>query len=338
MDVRALRYRVSFRNGSDQLEGDLVLPSGGGPHPVAVLVGGTGGMRDRGRWIEDLALLGLATLTWDSPGWGDSLGMRRWQAPDERTLEVTAAVQFLATVPEISPHGIGVIGADAGAWAAVLAAALTPQIRAAVLLSPPCTDPHGQELVRLGQRLAGQGFTGAEVGLAQLVLRERLRRLAAGWDAVSILQAEAPCRPTEWYGWLPGTTVPQLQAFASLAEYEPASLLASLACPVLAVFGADDPATSAWANAQALREALTHAPGDDHHLMILPRTDRAYLPAGAPGWTGPRPPGDWQLDVVGCIGDWLAPRLARYRWAAPRPGVPVTPGGGVALIPVPRAG
>ena len=338
MDVRALRYQISFRNGSDLLEGDLVLPAGPGPHPVAVLVGGAGGARDRGRWIEDLALLGLATITWDSPGWGESLGMRRWQGPDERTMEVTAAVDYLGTLAEVSPHGVAVIGADGGAWTAVLAAALSPRIRAVVLLSPPCTDPHGQELVRLGQRLSGNGFTGAEAGLAQLVLGERIRRLAAGWDAASVLEAEAPCRSTDWYSWLPGTTVPQLEAFAKLVDYQPASLLASLTCPVLGVFGTDDPATPAWPNAQALREALAWSPGSDHHLMILPRTDRAFLAVGAPGWAGPRAPGDWQLDVVGCVGDWLAPRLARYRWAEAMSETTVTPGGGVALIPVPRAG
>ena len=313
MDVQAVRYQVSFRNGPDLLQGDLVLPAGPGPHPAAVLVGGTSGPRDRGRWVEQLALYGLATLSWDSPGWGASGGWRRWQAPDERTMEVLAAVDLLAGLRDVSPGGIAVVGGDAGAWAAALAAALSRRIQGLVLLAPPCTNPHLQELHRLGQRMSGCGFIAAEVGLAQLVLAERIRRLAAGEDVASVLRAEAPCRHASWYGWLPGTTPAEVEAFAGLARYQAPALLASVGCPVLGIYGTDDPAIDTWRDAQALRLALAAAPGSDRHVLVLPRSDEAFVPPGAPGWTGPREPGDRHHELVACAADWLAPRLARNR-------------------------
>src|SRR5690348_16614972 len=124
MIFRAVRYQVSFWNGTRLLDADLVVPAALGPRRAAVLVGGASVPGDHGRWVESLALAGIATLSWDSPGWGTSAGPRLWQAPDERTLEVVAAAQFLHGLLDVSPGGVAVIGADTGCWSATLAAAL----------------------------------------------------------------------------------------------------------------------------------------------------------------------------------------------------------------------
>jgi uncharacterized protein len=358
MDVRAARYQVCFASGPELLQGDLVVPAGPGPHPAVVIVGSSSGPRDRRAWVEQLALHGLATLTWDSPGWAEeSSGYRRWQAPDERALEVLAAIDLLARIPEIAP-GVGMIGSDTGCWTALLASALSRRVRAVGLLAPPCTGAMNQELCRLGPRLRGRWFIPAEVGLAQLVLGERIRRLAAGESAAAVWHAEAPCRHAPWYPWLPGTSEFEIGAFATLADYNPAALLRSVSCSVLGVFGTDDASTPAWPNAQALRAALTTSPAQDHDVVVVPHSDEAFTPPGSPGWDGPRLPGNWHHEVADLVGSWLAPRLARYRWthapevgssstgevrslgSAPAVGQ-VVPTGQVAsglFTPVPRAG
>jgi len=316
MSYPAVRYQTSFRSGPALLHGDLVLPSGPGPHPAVVLVGGSSGPRDRGHWVDDLAAHGFATLSWDSPGWGGSSGERRWQAPHERALEIVAAVDQLAGIGDVAPGGVAVVGTDAGGWGAVLAASLTRRIGAVALLAPPCTGVQEQEVLRLGQRLRGRGFITAEVALAEMVLRERIRRLAAGHDAPSVLRAEAPCRHAPWYGWLPGTTPGELAAFAALASYRPAGLLSSVGCPVLGVFGADDPATPLREGTTVLFDALGRAPGGEHRIFVLGRTDEAFVPAGAPGRPVPLVPGDWHPDVVHCLTQWLVPHLTRSALAA----------------------
>ena len=316
MMFQAVRYQVSFWNGSVPLQGDLVIPPGPGPHPAVVLVNGTSGPRDRGRWIDAVAHCGMATLTWDSPGWGGSEGgPRAWQAPDQRTMEVLAAVDFLRDVRDVSATGVGVIGSDLGCWAAALAAGLSSRVASLVLLSPPAVGGMWQELHRLGQRLRAGGFITAEIGLAQLVLRERIRRLAAGQDGATILAAEAACRHAPWYGWLPGTTVAEIEAFGTVASYDPGGLLGPVRCPVLAVFGADDTESPAWEGAETVRRALASAAPRDHQVVVLPRTDDALRPVWAADGAGPRAPGDWHPDLVGYITDWLAPRIGRLRQA-----------------------
>ncbi|MDQ1288297.1 MAG: uncharacterized protein QG622_1862 [Actinomycetota bacterium] len=345
MSFEAVRYQVSFTTSWSRLAADLVLPAGAGPHPAAVLVGAASGPRDRRRWTQFLALHGLATLSWDSPGWGASSGQRRWQAPDERTMEVVAAVDFLRGVRDVAPGGISLVGSDSGAWAAALGAALSSQVSALVMIAPPCTGAPGQELVRLAQRLRGLGFISAEISLAQFVLAERIRRLASGEDPRAVIFAEAPCRHAPWYGWLPGVTPEEIATFATLPGYRAASVLPLVHCPVLGVYGTDDAATPAWDNANLLRDALLASPGRDHQVFVLPRSDGAF--AGAvPAGEGPVVPGDWHPELVDAVTDWLLPRLAYPRASHPQFAPPPFPHPQLqlpyapALAPpgVPRAG
>jgi uncharacterized protein len=314
VSFEAMRYQVSFGNASRPLSGDLVIPAGMGPHPVAVLVSGTSGPRDQGRWVQALAQYGLATLSWDSPGWGSSPGALHWQAPDERTMEVVAAMDFLQGVRDVSPDGVALIGSDSGGWAAALGAVLSSRVSALVLIAPPCTGAMNQEVHRLGQRLHGRGFSPAETALAQLVLTERIRRLMEGDDAAAVLRTEAPCWHAPWYGCLPGVTTAELEAFATLADFHPAAALPSIDCPLLGVFGEDDPATPGWANAHLLSEMLGLTHGRDRQILVLPRTDDAFIAADSGGWRPPMPPGDWHPDVAAAVCSWLAPRLSPHRW------------------------
>lgn len=331
MSGRAVRYEVSFWNGASLLDADLVVPTASGARRAAVLVSGGSGPRDRRRWVETLALSGIATLSWDSPGHGTSLGPRAWQAPHERALEVVAAAEFLHSIADHPAGGVALVGADAGAWAAALAAALSSRVGALALVTPPCTDVGRQEVHRLGRRLGAAGFLPAETALAQLVLAERIRALWAGYDAGSVLRAEAPCWHAPWYPWLPGTTEAELESFASLAGYLPRALLAPVHCPVLGIFGADDDGTPVSDNALLLREALTSSPCQDHHLLVVHQT-LALSPAspwaatGSPAWHGTGDTENYSADLVSALAGWLGPTLGQ-----PRPT-------GTPAVGVPRAG
>jgi len=313
MIFEAARHSVSFWNGSAMLVGDLVIPAGPGPHPVVILVPGVSGPRERGRWSEDLAQGGLATLTWDSPGWGESFGLGTWQPPNQRAMEILAGVDFLHTMCSISTQGIAVIGADLGGWAAVLAAALSSRIEALVLLTPPIVSTAHQIVDRLARRLRVAGFISAEIDLAQAVLCERVRRLGAGHSPDSIYASEAACRPAPWYPWLPGTTPSDIEAFATVLAYDPWTLIRPLQCPILAVLGEDDPATPAYQGAELLRRVFTTPEQHDRHIAVLPRTDNGLRPVWAADGDGPQLPGDWNPETVSTITSWVTPRIGHRR-------------------------
>src|SRR4051812_20194252 len=157
MFFQSVRYQVTFWNGSQLLQGDLVIPPGPGPHPAVLLFGGTPGPRDRGRWINMLAQSGLAVLSWDSPGWGGSTGERGWQPPGERTMELLAAVDFLREVRDVHGDRLGVIASDLGCWSGALAAGLSSRVGALIMLTPPCTGAMSHELIRIEHRMRGLG-------------------------------------------------------------------------------------------------------------------------------------------------------------------------------------
>ena len=308
----AERHEVRFWHGSQLLEGEVVVPPGPGPHPAAALVGGAGGRRDRSGWADELASgCGLLTLSWDAPGWGRSPGRRGWQSPDRRALELLAGVGFLAGAQECRDGSVVIAGASAG-WAALFAAGLSSRVEALVLISPPGIDAVGHELERLALRLRGRGFISAEVGLAQAVLTERIRRLAAGQDGAAVYASEAACRHAPWYPWLPGTTAEEIESFGAIARLDLHAMAAAVRCPVLAVFGLDEQGARVWHRAEQVRQALGSSPQPDHEVLVMPGS--TSLSAG-PVWSlhrdGPRPVGDRPLDVVGLISTWTSQRLGR---------------------------
>lgn len=107
--------------------GKLFLPSGHGPHPVVIVLKGTGGGFDldkaaalsrHGFAVLALAYLGIPPL----PDWLHRIPLEYFEA----------ALGWLAAQPEIDSERTGVLGVSRGAELALLMAAAYPQIRAVV--------------------------------------------------------------------------------------------------------------------------------------------------------------------------------------------------------------
>lgn len=313
MLFQATRTSVSFGHGSTPVAGDLVVPAGPSPHPAVALVGGVSGPRDTSRWVDELAHSGLMTLSWDSPGWGDTPGSGAWQSPDQRMPELLAAVDYL-TGPEVPASGVGLIAEDLGSWAGIMAAGLSPQVEALVLLSPPLSDLLMQEAERLGRQLRARGFSSAEVQLAQAVLLERCRRLATGQSGHAVLAAEAACRHAPWYPWLPGTTAEEFEAYAAIARYDAWTLLSMVRCPVLAVFVEHEQPATVWRDAELARQALDTRSGHDHRVLVMPAAGSGQVITWDLARTGPTILQEGSFDLIALIADWLRPRVSRDRW------------------------
>lgn len=314
MQFQATRTSTSFWQGPTRLAADLVVPAGPPPFPAVVLVGDAGGPRDDGPWVDELAHGGLLTLSWDSPGWRESPGQRRWQSPDQRIPELLAAIDYLATVPGLPSGGVGLVAAGLGGWAAMMAASVASRVEAIVLLSTPLTNVLAQEVELVGLNLRATGFTAAEVQLAQTVMWERIRRLCAGQGGRVVLEAEAACRQAPWYSFLPGTTPAELEALIEIGRYDAAALLSLVRCPVLAIFHERDDQTNVWQDAQLARRSLDARGRRDHLVLIVPqpgswrgiswevtRSGVRMLPEGSP-------------DLIGLIAGWLSAQLPRDRW------------------------
>ena len=90
---------VRFESGGNTLAGTLYLPSGPCPHPALVMLQGSGPTdRDSGGYfppIRDHFLsTGLAVLSWDKPGIGESTGHWTRQTLFDRADDALAAIDF----------------------------------------------------------------------------------------------------------------------------------------------------------------------------------------------------------------------------------------------------
>jgi alpha-beta hydrolase superfamily lysophospholipase len=105
------------------------------PSPGVVLVHMLG--RSKDEWAlmaERLQEAGATVLAIDLRGHGSSAGSAGVLGP--MVGDVGAAIDWLATRPNVRPSSVGVVGASLGANLAAIAAAGKPAVRAVALLSP----------------------------------------------------------------------------------------------------------------------------------------------------------------------------------------------------------
>jgi hypothetical protein len=120
---------VTFGSDGHRLLGTLYLARGGEPKPTALLLHGCPGLQQNGDLAVALRDRGWNSLVFHYRGcWGS--GGRY----DLRTVpaDVTAAVDHLSggAHPQVDPRRLAVIGHSLGGWAALLAAAGDPRLRA----------------------------------------------------------------------------------------------------------------------------------------------------------------------------------------------------------------
>jgi pimeloyl-ACP methyl ester carboxylesterase len=239
---------------------------------------------------DRLARAGIAVLRFDDRGVGGS-GGKRVEVSGATTRDLAedarAAVEFLATQPEIDPSRVGVIGHSEGGLIAPIAANESDAVRFAVLLAGSAV-PGAQVLERqTGDITAAEGASPEIVEWSVGWTRELIAISAS--DA-SPAEAEAEMRevasraiagaPPGAVDDNPDAAVDQtIAAFLDpwmrfFLAYDPAPALAQLEVPVLAVFGGLDLQVSAEDNAPAAETAL--AGNADATVVVIDEVNHLF--------------------------------------------------------------
>jgi dienelactone hydrolase len=123
---------VLFRADDGRLINALFTEAGERQGPAVVLVPMLGRPKDDWNALaQQLADAGISALAIDLPSLSPPPdGFGRWH------LDISAAISFLVSRPEIKPSSIGVLGASLGANLAAVEAASDPRVRALALISP----------------------------------------------------------------------------------------------------------------------------------------------------------------------------------------------------------
>lgn len=127
---------VTFKSYAWDLAGTLRLPADFDPkrqYGAIVCVHPSGGVKEQtaGLYAERLAAQGFITLAYDATFQGESTGEpRHLENPHLRVEDVSAAIDYLTTLPYVDNARIGVLGICAGGGYATNAAVIDTRIKA----------------------------------------------------------------------------------------------------------------------------------------------------------------------------------------------------------------
>lgn len=289
---------LEFAGGAPDvtLAATLLLPVGASADarvPGVVLITGSG-VQDRDETIvgrkpfrvlaEALAARGYAVLRYDDRGskalgMGASTGSAAGATLADTALDARAALQFLATRPEVDAQRLVACGHSTGGLEVAMLLRAEAVSGAAVLLAAPTVS--GATLLELQSvkilaatvRLGKLALTEAQVQAAGRVQAELVRAYLAGDEKATRAAAEAAVRFNS--ALQPAASAPTGEALDRAASaaiatfkspwmdhflrYDPAPDLASSRVPVLAIFGSLDLQVPPEQNAQPAVNALTAA-------------------------------------------------------------------------------
>lgn len=233
---------IPIPSGEIALAAQLELPSGPGPHPVVVVVHGSGkdAVRenfncDQSPWLQR----GVGLLCYDKRGVGQSTGSYSNVSAgnSERVFpilagDVVSIVDYLAGRSDVDNDAIGLIGASQAGWIMPLAASLTEEIDFIISIS---------------------GAT-SSVGISDR------------FDAI----AEKDLSEEE--------IAANLASFEGTEGFDPRPLLEELEIPVLWLYGGRDQ-SNPTANDVAIIEEIIAERGSDFTVEVFPNANHEFLDA-----------------------------------------------------------
>jgi uncharacterized protein len=315
--------QVRFRDGEITLAGSLFLPAGNRPYPAVVVFHGSGAQaRDNltGHWFAEQ---GIACLTWDKRGVGESTGDFRAVAFTTLVDDGLAAISFLKARPDIDPHRIGVWGLSQGGWLGPLAASQSKDVAFVIAISGPGVSPGEQMVFFYANELRDRGVPEPQVAEASDLRRLVWHYLSTGegYDAAKNALQRAEKRP--WFaafreqsdGSFSGTPVTAILKENSIRDrlwfkaeinYDPRIALRKLKVPALFVFGDQDRLVPVQTSADIICKTLTESGHRDFTIKTFPGADHILrLESAASG--GRRPFATGYLQTV---SEWVRSKVS----------------------------
>lgn len=308
---------VQFLSGDVRLSGTLVQPGFPGPYAAVVLLHGSGPEARNlfmARWF---AGQGLAALTYDKRGVGESKGDFREVPFMKLADDGLAAIDFLRSRGDVDGHKIGVWGLSQGGWLGPLAASHSPHVAFVISVSGPGVSPGEQMIFYYASELRARGLSESDIREASALRREvwECMRTGNGFE-----QAKADLersRTAAWYNEVKqqeddlfGTLQPPGNLkktrtrswFHEETGYDPVPALKKLAVPALFIFGADDTLVPVGQSVDVI-SAVASADKKDFTIVVFPHADHTLHTMTADGNRALLP------DYLQRMHEWLGQRV-----------------------------
>jgi uncharacterized protein len=283
---------VKFENSNSgiSLAGTLTLPQKTGKFPVVILISGSGQHNRDGEMLghkpflvlaDHLTKKGIAVLRYDDRGVGKSTGNFASAITTDFASDVSAAISYLLTRPEIDAKKIGLIGHSEGGLVAPMVAVERKEVGFIVLLAGPALP--GEEILAKQSWLIGKanGLSDSLLANGEVVNRKiyaALKKQGSDDD----IKLEVTSVIEDAVTALPGAQQPPIDKralfvsqkvstvvtpwFRFFVSYDPAPTLSKLKCPVLALYGENDLQVPPKENAASIKTML--AKGKNKNFLV----------------------------------------------------------------------
>ncbi len=293
---------VAFKNpqANITLSGTLTLPSEEGNYPAVILITGSGPQNRDGEVVghkpflviaDHLTKKGIAVLRYDDRGYGQSTGDFKSGTSLDFAIDVESAVTYLKTRKEINQNKIGLVGHSDGGMIAPIVAAKSHDVAFIVLLAGPGIQ--GSELLKVRHELMARavGMSEAEIQESkkssektiEIVSRSKDTQVIKA-DLTKYLKENPPNIPSRLLP--PGMTMEEIVAaqideftspwFVYFLNYDPATTLEKVTCPVLALNGEKDVQVPSQENLTAISNALKKGGNKNVIIKELPNLNHFF--------------------------------------------------------------
>ncbi|OXG08369.1 hypothetical protein BC749_104254 [Flavobacterium araucananum] len=264
---------VKFENKADNiiLAGTLSLPEKTGNFPVVLLITGSGQQNRDAELLGHKSFLvladyltrkGIAVLRFDDRGAGESTGDFAKATTIDFARDVQAGVDYLKTRKEINKNKIGLIGHSEGGIIAPIVAGNSTAVNFIVLLAG--TGLRGDKLLLLQKELIERqsGVSESEIQKGREIYRGAYDIILASSindeNLKNSVNTYFKSKYEENYAKALTGQITNNWIYVIL-KMDPATALAKVKCPVLALNGSKDLQVPATVNLEAIKKTLLKA-------------------------------------------------------------------------------
>lgn len=262
--------------GGIELAATLTLPSGPGPHPGVVLIGGSGPSTRQGlrKFSDQLNAEGFATLVYDKRGSGASTGSWTTASFDDNVADAQAAAMALAADARVDPRRIGVWGVSQAGWFIPALVERTPSLAFAIVLTGGGATPKEVEMFMHEAALERANATPPQRAQARELLRAYFAWLGTGVNRQGVVDLITKAKAEPWYRAIAIDGVMPSDAnrpnWEWVATYDPLPSIGKMTLPTLIVLGGEDRMGSPVVAADRWRTGLAAAGNTRARVEVVP--------------------------------------------------------------------
>ncbi|WP_338424303.1 alpha/beta hydrolase family protein [Sphingopyxis kveilinensis] len=304
-------------NAGASLAATLHLPAANQPVAAVIVThGASSPLRSSPLYdhlIQMLPAMGIAVLTYDRRGSGESTGQAGTGDYALLADDAIAGARALMKDPRIDPRRIGIWGLSQGGWLALLAASRSPDLAFAISVSAPMVTPDVQMIFSSENSLRVNGYSQADIDqmvATRKAVDDYMRGTADRATAQKMVDA-AKVKP--WYKYLyMGETVRDRadSSWRREIEHDPLATVATVKVPTLVLFGAVDPWVPVATSVERLKKLAPQMTamdvaviaGADHRMQTSVTTMDQFDPSKSDAG-GPEAP-----EYFARLSQWLTER------------------------------